>query len=261
MNRKFLTNTAFLLMLFSLISCTAKVQENQNTITISGQVTDFDGNPIDSAWVALLHRDFSVAYETITDKTGHFVLSGVQKGRYACLYAIRLKEYPRMNAVSEEDMRFQFWAWNVIADRDLVINPRYHRLELYGFQVFEVIGGSPYLMAYVRPMSLGRVLSYGKDVYLDKEKQEAIADVSVQSEDIEFRMYAGDELLTIHSVQTVYEFHGVDAIPTRAFFLQFDRPRERPEGNIVIFKIVGIHSAFGGEKGENWYFYELRDFK
>jgi len=165
--------------------------QNENTITISGQVTDFDGNPIDSCSVALYHRDFSSAYETVSDKTGHYVLDGVEKGRYLCMYALRLKEYPRENAVPEKDMHLEFWAWNVIADKDLTINPRYHKLELYGFQVFNVMGGPPYLWAYVRPMSLGKVLSYPQDVYVDKQKMEKVLDIRVQLEDIDFKIYAG----------------------------------------------------------------------
>ena len=133
--------------------------QNRNTITISGQVADFDGNPIDSSVVRLLHKDFSIAYETYSNKTGHYTLENIEKGKYMALYVMRPKEYPQENAVKEEDMRLEFWAWNVIADKDLEINPRYHRLELYGFQVFEVLGGSPYLMAYVRPMSLGKYIA------------------------------------------------------------------------------------------------------
>jgi len=98
---------------FSLLNCD---RGKSNTIIISGQVTDFYGNPIDSCWVALFHEDFSTAYEIFSDSIGHFVLSGVEKGRYIALYAIRLKEYPSANAVLEEDMRLEFWAWNVVAD-------------------------------------------------------------------------------------------------------------------------------------------------
>jgi len=245
------------LVVFSTPSCN---KSKVNTITISGQVTDFDGNPIDNSQVELRRKDFSAAYETVSDKTGHYVLNGVEKGQYIAMFAMRTKEYPRSNAVPEEDMRLEFWAWNVIADKDLTINPRYHRLELYGFQVFRVLGGAPYLMAYVRPMSLGKMLTYGKDVYLNKEKGEKAADISVEPKDIEFEMYAGDELLTVHSVESVYEFHGKEQ-PTRAFFLQFDPPKERPESNSVIFRIVATHNAFGGERGENWYFYKLIDYK
>jgi hypothetical protein len=46
----------------------------------------------------------------------------------------------------------------------------------------------------------------------------------------------------------------------RAFFLQFDRPKEF-SGDYCIFRIEATHKAFGAEKGENMYFYELKDYK
>jgi len=235
--------------------------QNENTITISGQVTDFDGNPIDSCDVELMYKDFSSAYDTYTDSTGHYILKGVEKGKYMALSVLRGKDYPRSNAVPEENMRLEFWAWNVIANKDLTINPRYHRLELYGFQVFEVFGGAPYLMAYVRPMSLGKYISYGKDVYLDKSKMEKMSDISVQPDSIDFKIYAGDEPLTIHSIQPILEYEGESNQPMRAFFLQFDRPKEFSGDNYCIFRIEATHNAFGIEKGENLYFYEFKKYK
>ena len=234
--------------------------QNENTITISGQVTDFDGNPIDSCLVYLMHNDFNPIYYTYSDSTGHYILKGVEKGKYMALTALCMKDYLYSNAVPEEDMRLEFWAWNVIADKDLTINPRYHRLELYGFQVFEVMGGAPYLMAYVRPMSLGKVISYGKDVYLDKSKAEKMSDISVQPDSIDFKIYAGDEPLTIHSIQPLLEYEGENNQPMRAFFLQFDRPKEF-SGDYCVFRIEATHHSFGIEKGENLYFYELKKYK
>jgi hypothetical protein len=237
--------------------------QSGNTITISGQVTDFEGNSIDSSVVILMHRDFSTAYETYSNEMGYYILDNVEKGQYMAMYAMRLKEYPRSNAVSEENMRLEFWAWNVIADKDLTINPRYHRLELYGFQIFEVMGGAPYLMAYVRPMSLGKYLAYEKDIYLNKEKAEKVADISAEPENIEFKIYAGNEPLTIHSVQPLIEYGGEDNQGIRNFFLQFDRPKEFSAGDYCIFRIEATHNhnVFGVEKGENLYFYELKRYK
>ena len=244
-----------------LLSCIEKIQaQKDSTITISGQVTDFDGNPIDSCEVGLIYRDFNSGYDTYTDRKGFYKLEGVEKGQYVALGAMRSKDYPRENAVPEKDMRLEFWAWNVIADKDMTINPHYHRLELYGFQVFEVMGGAPYLMAYVRPMSLGKYLSYGKDVYLDKTKAEKMADISVQPDSIDFKIYADDEPLTIHSVLPLNEYEGEDNQPMRAFFLQFDRPKQF-SGNYCIFRIEATHKMFGGEKGESMYFYEIKDYK
>ncbi|MCL2682845.1 MAG: carboxypeptidase-like regulatory domain-containing protein [Bacteroidales bacterium] len=241
--------------------------QNENTITISGQVTDFNGNPIDNSAIILMHKNFNPAHITFSDETGHYTMEGVEKGQYIGLFAMRLNEYPRalemfgIETVPEDDMRLEFWAWNVIADKDLTINPRYHRLELYGFQVFEILGGSPYLMAYVRPMSLGKILLHEKDVYSNKEEAENVIDVSVELKDIEFKIYVGNEPLTIHSVQPLVEYHGEKEQPMTAFFLQFDRPKEFSNTDYLIFRIEATHNAFGVEKGENLYFYELKKYK
>ena len=229
--------------------------QNDNTVTISGQVTDFAGNPIDSSAVVLMQRNFNPAHMTFSDENGHYKLEGVEKGQYIALLAIRLNEHPLskqlfgIEPVSAENLRLEFWAWNVIVDRDLTINPRYDRLELYGFRVFEVIGGPPYLMAYVRPMSVGKFVETGN-----------IENISVDPNDIEFQLFADNEPLTVRSVQTIYEFTGEGEKPLTAFIIQFDRPKSF-SGNYCIFRIEATHNAFGGEKGENLYFFELINYK
>ena len=154
-----------------------------------------------------------------------------------------------IETVSAENMRLEFWAWEVIADRDLTINPRYDRLELYGFRVFEVIGGPPYLMAYVRPMSMGRFLETGN-----------IKDISPASNDVEFQLFANEEPLSVRSIQTIKEYTGEGETPQTAFIIQFDRPRSF-SGNYCIFRIEATHNAYGREKGENIFFYELINYK
>lgn len=244
----------FLLSLIIVLGVNLFAQ-NASTITISGQVTDFEGNPIDSSAVILMQKNFNPAQMTFSDETGHYKLEGVEKGQYIGLLAIRLNEHPLskqmfgIEPVSAENLRLEYWAWNVIADRDMTINPRYDRLELYGFRVFEVIGGPPYLMAYVRPMSVGKFVETG-----------TIEDISLAPKDVEFQIFADEEPLTVRSIQTIEEYVGEGEKPQTAFIIQFDRP-ENFSGNYCIFRIEGTHNAFGGEKGENLYFYELINYK
>jgi len=122
----------------------------QNTVTISGQVTDFEGNPLSEANVFIQDIRFQVQYETISDENGYYQLE-VAPGEYASMYVLKLDLYPRMDAVPHEEMRLEFWAWNIIADRDLVINPRYHRLELYGTTAFTIYGGYPGFLSISDP--------------------------------------------------------------------------------------------------------------
>lgn len=176
-------------------------EAEKNVVTISGKVTNFEGIAIDSAVVQILHSDFTTAYETYTDKDGNYNLKNIRKGKYAAMYVIRPKEYPRKDAVEEKDMRLEFWGWNIIADRDLIINPRYHKLELYGTTVFEEYGGRPELLVYFRPMSITKNIAYGKAVYLNKNVLEEEADLSVSTEYIDVEVYAGEEPLRVNSIQ------------------------------------------------------------
>lgn len=231
----------------------------QNTVTVSGRVTDFEGRPIDGCVVSLINADFSDAYTVTSDGDGYYSISGVEKGKYAALGAMRPEEYPRPPVVPEEDMRLEYWAWNVIADRDLTINPRYHRLELYGTTAFEIYGGYPGMVIYTRPMSLGKHLSYGRELYADKAVSEAAqVDVSAMPEDIEFEVWADEVPLTIRSVQPVDEWVGGG--PQKAYLIYVDHPTTGAD-RFRIFRLAAFNRAWGGEWGENACFYELPQYK
>ena len=196
------------LIILCCLSCCSKLmaKEGKKTITISGNVTDFNDNAIDSAVVRIFHNDFSIAYETHSDKNGKYSFDSIKAGNYLAMYVIRQKEYPRMNAVLENDMRLEFWAWNIIADSDLIINPHYHKLELYGTTVFEEFGGLPELYVYFRPMSVTKCINYGKDIYTDKNKmEEKDIDLSVSPEDIEVDVFADDNQLIVNAIHPIYE--------------------------------------------------------
>jgi len=232
----------------------------QETITISGRVTDFEGNPIDSSIVKLNYPDFSAAaYETYTDKDGFYILKDVKKGKYISLFAMRFKEYPRMNAVPEEDMRLEFWGWNIIADRDLIINPRYHKLETYGTTVFQEFGGCPGLFIYFRPMSITKYISYSKELYLNKAEAEKHIDVSVAPEYLDVKVFADDEPLKINSISPVDVFMGEGNPTMTGYILQVDKPQTKEDKPYIIFRIEAENKEYN-EKGESIYFYELPRF-
>ena len=244
------------LSLFILFTINLTAQE---TVTFSGRVTDFEGNPVDSSIVKIVYPDFSNAYETYSDKNGYYKLENIKKGKYVAMFVMRPEEYPRANAVPEKDMRLEFWAWNVIADRDLTINPRYQKLELYGTTVFEELGGMPVLFVYFRPMSLTKLLKHSKEVYLDKKKSEEVADLSISPENLEVKIFADDEQLKIIAVTPVED--GLSKSSKHlSYLVQVERPKTRPDKPYVIFRVEAVNKEFD-EKGENLYFYELSDFK
>jgi hypothetical protein len=244
-----------LLVLLLFLSCTA----NDDFVIISGQATDFEGNIIDSCIVQIKNSDFTTAYETYTNTAGNYSLK-VKKGKYMALYAIRPKEYPRENAVAEKDMRLEFWAWNIVADKDLTINPRYHKLELYGAAVFKTFGGYNGFLIYFRPMSLTKYLSYSPNIYLDKKNAEQNADISVKLENLKVKIFIDNEPLKINLIQPITEFEGEGQMPMTAFLVQTDAPKTKPDKSYVIFRIEAENTEFN-EKGENLYFYELKNYE
>ncbi|MDU1903323.1 MAG: carboxypeptidase-like regulatory domain-containing protein [Dysgonomonas sp.] len=233
---------------------------SQSTVTISGRVTDFDGSPIDSCWVGLKYTDFSTAYETYTNQDGYYSLDGVEKGNYMSLYALRLEEYPRLDRVPDDKKRLEFWAWNVIADRDLTINPRYHRLELYGTNAFKVEGGYNGLFIYTRPMSVAKLLSYSKEIQMDKSKAEKGASISVKPEFFTAKVFIDDEEVQVNSIQPVQEYVGDKNISMGAFIIQTELPKTKPDKPYVIIRVVA-ENLEDNEKGENIYFYEIKNFE
>lgn len=233
---------------------------SQEFVTISGRVTDFDGNPIDSCWIGLNYSDFSPAYQTYSDKDGYYSLENVKKGKYKSFYALRPKEYPRRDAVADDDKRLEFWAWNVIADRDLTINPRYHRLELYGTNAFKVEGGYNGLFIYTRPMSVGKLLTYSKELQLNKAKAEKEMDVSVKPEFFRVKVYIDDKEAVINSVQRVQEYVGKDNPSMGAYIIQTELPKEKSDKPYRIIRVVGENLEHN-EMGENIYFYEVKNYE
>jgi hypothetical protein len=254
-----------LLFLITSIFLFFQIGHSQNNkrdfIEISGQVTDFEGNPIDSAMVQLKHSDFSEAYSTYSDANGNYKLTGVKKGIYLAMYVLRPKEYPRKNAVPPEDMRLEFWAWNVIADTNLTINPRYHRLELYGLNAFMVIGGGSGVWLYVRPMSLGKLLKHNSDIYTNKSKSEEVADLNVYPEHFKAEVFVDDIPVSIKSIQKVEEFAATEnKALVIGYLINIDlNITKKPERPFKI-KVVGENTELK-EKGENVCFFKIEDYQ
>ncbi len=235
-----------------------KFEDKMNdTVEINGQVTDFKGEVIANCDVMLYHADFTPAYQTKSDTFGFYCLDKVEKGNYLALYALNLAQYPRAENIREEEMRLEFWAWNVIADRNLVINPRYDRLELYGTHVFKVYGGYKGYFVYFRPMSLSKTLAYPN--YKNKiEMEKAGFDVSVKADDLTVKVFADEEELKINSITAVEEYVGNHSLT--GFIVQVDEPMKVTKFPFILFRVEAEYEK-EQEKGENIYFYEKKNFK
>lgn len=117
------------------------------TVKVSGRVTDFEGRPIEGAVIELKNSRFDNVAEGVSDKDGRYSLTA-PKGTYMALAAV--KDY-RVKSL-------EYWAWTVPADRDLEINPRFDRLEVYGINAWRPQGGYASYQIYFRPMSLTRTV-------------------------------------------------------------------------------------------------------
>lgn len=151
MKTPFIPKLILLFILFFLYS--AGYAQQRDSVTIRGQVTDYNGQPIDSCSIFWQSPSFDDIKQAITDKNGYYT-TRIPKGKYQSMGAINMSTYPHTvkPRLAEKDQRLEFWAWNFIADRDTTLNIRYHRMEVYGLRIFHIPGGMPTYQIYVRPM-------------------------------------------------------------------------------------------------------------
>jgi hypothetical protein len=229
----------FALILLIFIACTLSAQ---GKVTLSGRVTDFDGNPIDSASIRLKNKQFENVYETLSDINGKFSLQ-VEKGNYYCLYAIKLSDYRKT--------KLEYWTWNVPIFEDIEINPQYNNMEIYGINVFEPqVGPYETYMIYFRPMSLKKSNEIVENQKIDKSDYEKVAKVEKLLKPIEGNIFdiapnniTSDELSVkingieskILNIQKVKDYsRGINMF---GYFIQVLKPEEIKTMNVVYDKI------------------------
>lgn len=238
-----------LVLLFSVSAYAADI------VRISGKVTDYNGNPIDSCTVLIYNPDFSEAYETASDSQGYYCLDSIPKGRYAAIAAMRINEYPRLQQVSHDDMKLEFWAWNVIADRDITLNIRYDKLELYGTTAFLEYGGRQELLIYTRPMSVTKVLAYQN--FVDKGDAEKNSIVTVEPQFMTFEVYVDGKPLEIYSTQPLTMKNKDNSVGDDiCYMLQVEMPQDiYSHSTPYEIRVVGHNSQYN-EHGESVYYLE-----
>lgn len=133
------------------LNSTISAQKQKDLVTITGKVSDYNGNPIDNCSVMFQNSNFDVLFETKTDEKGKYQIN-IPKGKYSNIGAINMDTYPHTMKVgtNNENLRLEFWGWNFIADRDTTLNIQYNRMEAYGMHVFK----SPELYQPIRSMSV-----------------------------------------------------------------------------------------------------------
>ena len=81
-----------------------------------------------------------------------------------------------------------------------LINPRYHRLELYGTTAFCPTGTNA-LMVYTRPMSATEAMKYDEKLYRDNNN--GVIDYSVKLEDFQVQAFIDDKEVKIRYIGKV----------------------------------------------------------
>lgn len=219
-----------------------------NTAVISGRVQDFSGKDIDGAIVEIKHPDFSTAYETRTDRNGLYRLE-VEKGKYMAMVTIRREDYPFGEGAEKpaKEQRLGHWVWNLVVDKDITINPRYDRVEIYGLNAFRVIGAAPGYTIYCRPMSLSKFQAFPKDKRVD-------ADMSVDAANLDVKVYIDGEQVKVNKIQQVEEY--VPEGHIHGFLLHTDPPKKKADKSYQIIRLEA-NDKKSGDKGEALYFKEI----
>lgn len=260
----------FLLLLF----CSTVNAQQQDSVTIRGQVTDYDGQPIDSCSIFWQSSSFDDIKEAITDKSGCYT-ARIPKGKYQSVGAINLPTYPHTvkPGLSEADQRLEFWAWDFIADRDTTLDIRYHRMEVYGLRAFRIPGAMPAYQIYVRPMSLTRFNNWMKEAKpesiqhgenLDDIGQKALTEqakarnLAPHADELKVTVRIDGEEVSVLMKQEIKEYYDANEYGN-AYLLTVDMPKHSKQLPYHIFK-VELTDLGNGDRGEGLYYMEKENY-
>lgn len=262
------------LFLLLLLLCPATYAQQQDSVTIHGRVTDYNGQPIDSAAIWWQSPSFKDIAQVVTDKAGYYS-ARIPKGKYQSVGAINMATYPHTAkpGLQESDLRLEFWAWDFIADRDTTLDIQYHRMEVYGLRVFQIPGGMPTYQIYVRPMSLTRFLQWQKESEKKAIHGEDLSDIEQAAiskqaqasllaspiDKLKTTVWIDGEEVTVLMKQEVKEYFSANEYGN-AYLLTVDRPRNAKQVlPYHIFK-VELTDMENGDRGEGLYYMEKENY-
>jgi len=231
--RKNKKHISILITLSFFLTTIAFTQENK--VILSGKVTDYVGNPIDSAIVLIKDHHFKDVYTTFSDTEGNYSLT-VKKGTYYGLASVRMQDYG--------ETKLEFWAWNLIVDDTMNLDIKYDKLEVYGVNVFRVQGAYPGYTIYFRPMALSR--------YFENNIRQNNPDLAPEKENLEVKVFINDEPVHVNLVQGVKEFAGKDTL--NAYLVHTELGNNK-DGEKTKIRIVLKDKKYG-DMGEAYYFLE-----
>ena len=262
------------LFLLSFLLATAFCHaQQQDSVTICGRVTDYDGQPQDSTTLVWQYANFRIAAQAQTGPDGRYT-ARIPKGKYQSMAAVNFGRYLHTAPahVADTDQRLEFWAWDFIADRDTTLDIRYHRMEAYGIRAFRIPGSVPAYQIFVQPQGLTRIrkamkehpdlLTAGKD--LRNIRQEPLEEKATyvpfgpSIDQLKVMVWIdGEQVNVLHSQSLrLYLFSGYY---TNAYLLTVDRPKQSTALPYHVFK-VELEDLENGDRGEGLYYLEKENY-
>ena len=212
-------------------------------ILISGRVTDFSGRPVEGATVELKDDHFENVASVLTGTDGRYKMKA-DRGRYMALAAV--KDY--------QVKSLEFWAWNVLAETDLVIDARFDRLEVYAVNAWRPQGGYPSLMIYFRPMSFVKVVKRVTEAGgMEGLQKLPVIDIAPELGEADIELTIDGKPAKILRIYKVKEATG----PSQYMFgylIQTPLPEKKAGRDYALIDIA-LHDPSTGERGEGCLFF------
>jgi len=229
-----------LFLMVSAVSSPADVQESHDLqkVRVYGRVTDFEGLPIEGASVLMKDKRFYNVAETTSDSDGRYSFN-VPKGHHLALLAV--KDY---------QVRFlEYWAWSVPAFRDLEINPRIDRLEVYAINAWRPQGAYPSYQIYFRPMSLTAVKDQvEKAGSLEEFNKLPILNIAPELSKKDIRVVIDGEEVALLETNKIRESAGPGQY-MYGYLIQVELPKKKTECDYSFITIT-LTDPENGDKGE-----------
>jgi len=216
--------------------------KTEDTVKIFGLVTDFKGQPIESATVFLKDDRFKDVATAKSGKDGRYSLNA-PKGHYMALAAV--KDYMVKY--------LEYWAWSVPADQDLEINPRFDRLEVYAINAWRPQGGLPSYQIYFRPMSLSMATDKIKEVGgTENLGKLPVIDIAPELQKDDIQVIIDNQEVKILEMNRVREASGRNQYMF-GYLIQVTLPEKKSEQEYSLITIT-LSAPVTGEKGEGCLF-------
>jgi len=215
-----------------------------NTVRISGILSDFNGNPLPNGEVYIKDADLSAyAYAAKTDENGKFAIDA-KKGSYMAItgvtdYAINFLEY---------------WGWNIPAFEDMEINMRIDGIEVYGINAFLIQRSRPNItmMVYFRPMSLVKCKIVRNTI---NPNSESIVDIAPELEIGDIDITVDGQTPAIMGINRVTERAMENQIKLTGYLVQLTVPESVYHREYVKIHI-SLRDRATGERGEGCLFWK-----